>query len=153
MTIEKLEHWYNEPNRSSSWPSGTDIINKINEIIDHLNSKEVFPDTGKKVECDGLPTPPVTSTIEEQINQIENIIRNWGLAAGADILTVKWEKWLKQLLSSLSPIQKKRTKKEIENRYDDILFRLKPSYQKKEVDSLMLWTVLLFLKDHNLLQE
>jgi len=82
-----------------------------------VESQEVFPDTGKKVEskqelipldmeriCDEIrsiatpktwkdvspnnqlktilskyrvsPTPPVTSTIEEQINQIENIIRN-----------------------------------------------------------------------------
>jgi len=71
MTIEKLEdrEWYLP-----------DVTAKINEIIDYLNSKdhivekhemvesqEVFPDTGKKVEsnrgADLTPVPPVTSTI------------------------------------------------------------------------------------------
>jgi len=77
MTIEKLEYTRTDGSYS---PSSSAVIGKLNEIIDHLNSKEVFPDTGKKVEsnrgADLTPVPPVTSTIEEQINQIENIIRN-----------------------------------------------------------------------------
>jgi len=143
MTIEKLEYTRTDGSYS---PSSSAVIGKLNEIIDHLNSKEVFPDTGKKVEsnrgADLTPVPPVTSTIEEQINQIENIIRNWGLAAGADILTVKWEKWLKQLLSSLSPIQKKRSEDEI------------TEYCKKKCYWLQdLCAISQFMQDHNLLQE
>lgn len=51
------------------------------------------------------------------------------------------------------PIQKKRSKEELEKRYDDMLYKLKPNYKKKEVDTLMLWTVAMFLKDHWLLSE
>jgi hypothetical protein len=60
---------------------------------------------------------------------------------------------LNQLLSSYNPTSKKYTREEIEKRYDNLLYKLRPTYKKKEVDTLAIWTVWLFLKDHNLLQE
>lgn len=103
-----------------------------------VESKEVFPDTGKKVEIDWIDqarneyqnsasdiiehfrdaiekympksTPPVTSTIEE-VDIDKAVTKIWQLMFGACRTPQHpYNKELKEILSSLSPIQKKRTR-------------------------------------------
>lgn len=76
MAIEKLQHWYNTWDRSSSWPSGTDIINKINEIIDYINSKYQFSDNSGKVEKE--PNKVELVPLDDWIDQaIEDIVKTY----------------------------------------------------------------------------
>lgn len=64
MTIEKLEYTRTDGSYS---PSSSAVIGKLNEIIDHLNSKEVFPDTGKKVESKQELVPLDVDALAERI--------------------------------------------------------------------------------------
>lgn len=60
---------------------------------------------------------------------------------------------LENILATHYIPSKKFTLAELEKRYDNMLYKLRPSYKKKEVDKLMLWTVWIFLKEHNLYQD
>lgn len=60
MTIEKLIYM----------PTTLQTVQKINEIIDHLNSKEVFPDTGKMIESKQELIPLDMERICDEIRSI-----------------------------------------------------------------------------------
>lgn len=117
----------------------------------YASPQEALEDYDRQIkESVGIDTtPPVTSTIEE-VDIEKAVTKIWQLIFGAcHAPQHPYNKELKEILSSLSPIQKKRTRFEvIENikKNNDALSLCPRDYIAQSA-------IILFLSDHNLLQE
>lgn len=168
MTIEKIP----DKRIDKTWLDSA-CANKINEIIDYLNSKDHIVEKHEMVEKDWIDQAfdkyyndpdadvyskntfrdaieeympkhihPVTSTIEDVAKKVLQWLYtyNWWIEYMPAWIDKDVVKETMEILSSLSPIQKKFTQKEIDTWCEESL-------------CLSTKSIAWFLKDHNLLQE
>lgn len=155
MAIEKLQHWYNTWDRSSSWPSGTDIINKINEIIDYLTSQPTTLAT--KVDLAGVKLITNSGKVEQEPNGWELVLLDVQrcyldiaqalLQAGTRLDSTEENAILSILSKYWVSTPKKFRVSNIDNRFENQKTHICENYI---VESN---AIQYFLKDHNMLEE
>jgi len=135
--------WWSEYKR---WDEYNDVYNILAPYITGKQEEEWYASPQEALEdCDrqikesvGIDTtPPVTSTIEELANKIFHTVCVYFNTNKTECESVHEE--IKKHLSSLSPIEKKRSKQDIADRYDK--------------DTMWYLAVINFITENNLLQE